>query len=55
MTMETARHLIEAVFPEADQDDIDAYIEGKDDSEDYFSKIDSEEELVDDFKEFIRG
>lgn len=55
MTIDTARHLIDAVFPEAEQDDIDTYIEGPDDPEDYFSKIEGQDELTADFKEFLAG
>jgi len=54
MTVERARILIDNVFPEADQDDIDTYIEGPDDPEDYFAKIADQQELVDDFKSFLQ-
>lgn len=58
-TPEEAQAVIEKAWPPettiTDQEEIETYIYGPDNPEDYFSKFESEQELVADFEEFLKG
>jgi hypothetical protein len=58
-TPEQAQAIIQTAFPPettiTDLEEIETYVYGPDDPEDYFSKFADEKELVMDFEEFLKG
>lgn len=51
--MEAYATLLRAHFPSADDETIETYLYGPDNPSDYFSKIESTDELYDDFQSFL--
>lgn len=58
-TPEQAQAVIVKAWPPettiTDLEEIETYINGPDDPEDYFSKFESEQELITDFETFLEG